>query len=112
MKSYGFEIELSWRDRIGEVDYGVKFNLADAQQKVVKYPNTTNAFNDWYAGKMSGEIWGYTSLGIAKTDEEMKEHLASLPCLLYTSDAADEEDSVDHGGRRIIKKNKKMRRLK
>ena len=79
MKSYGFEIELSWRDRIGEVDYGVKFNLADAQQKVVKYPNTTNAFSDWYAGKMSGEIWGYTSLGIAKTDEEMKEHLASLP---------------------------------
>ena len=25
-------------------------------------------------------------------------------CLLYTSDAADEEDSVDLGGRRIIKK--------
>eukprot|EP00658_Telonema_sp_P-2_P052673 TRINITY_DN40914_c0_g1_i1.p1 TRINITY_DN40914_c0_g1~~TRINITY_DN40914_c0_g1_i1.p1 ORF type:complete len:123 (+),score=33.61 TRINITY_DN40914_c0_g1_i1:75-443(+) len=30
-----------------------------------------------------------------------------LPCLLYTSDAADEEDSVDLGGRRIIKKKKK-----
>eukprot|EP00658_Telonema_sp_P-2_P078988 TRINITY_DN7534_c0_g1_i2.p1 TRINITY_DN7534_c0_g1~~TRINITY_DN7534_c0_g1_i2.p1 ORF type:complete len:297 (+),score=74.65 TRINITY_DN7534_c0_g1_i2:87-977(+) len=32
-------------------------------------------------------------------------------CLLYTSDAADEEDSVDLGGRRIIKKkkNKKIR---
>ena len=28
-----------------------------------------------------------------------------LICLLYTSDAADEEDSVDLGGRRIIKKN-------
>src|SRR5665648_798980 len=28
-------------------------------------------------------------------------------CLLYTSDAADEEDSVDLGGRRIIKKTKK-----
>src|SRR5665648_1277260 len=27
-----------------------------------------------------------------------------LRCLLYTSDAADEEDSVDLGGRRIIKK--------
>src|SRR5664280_3551376 len=26
------------------------------------------------------------------------------PCLLYTSDAADEEDSVDLGGRRIINK--------
>eukprot|EP00658_Telonema_sp_P-2_P048405 TRINITY_DN36821_c0_g1_i2.p1 TRINITY_DN36821_c0_g1~~TRINITY_DN36821_c0_g1_i2.p1 ORF type:complete len:126 (-),score=25.25 TRINITY_DN36821_c0_g1_i2:116-493(-) len=29
-------------------------------------------------------------------------------CLLYTSDAADEEDSVDLGGRRIIKKKKKV----
>ena len=28
-------------------------------------------------------------------------------CLLYTSDAADEEDSVDLGGRRIIKKKEK-----
>eukprot|EP00658_Telonema_sp_P-2_P000478 TRINITY_DN10182_c0_g2_i4.p1 TRINITY_DN10182_c0_g2~~TRINITY_DN10182_c0_g2_i4.p1 ORF type:complete len:105 (-),score=23.04 TRINITY_DN10182_c0_g2_i4:63-377(-) len=30
-------------------------------------------------------------------------------CLLYTSDAADEEDSVDLGGRRIIKKKKKIK---
>ena len=30
-------------------------------------------------------------------------------CLLYTSDAADEEDSVDLGGRRIIKKKKKKK---
>ena len=28
----------------------------------------------------------------------------NIYCLLYTSDAADEEDSVDLGGRRIIKK--------
>ena len=31
------------------------------------------------------------------------------PCLLYTSDAADERSSVDLGGRRIIKKKKKDR---
>eukprot|EP00658_Telonema_sp_P-2_P020471 TRINITY_DN18095_c0_g2_i1.p1 TRINITY_DN18095_c0_g2~~TRINITY_DN18095_c0_g2_i1.p1 ORF type:complete len:464 (+),score=101.35 TRINITY_DN18095_c0_g2_i1:196-1587(+) len=31
-------------------------------------------------------------------------------CLLYTSDAADEEDSVDLGGRRIIKKKKRYRK--
>eukprot|EP00828_Plagiopyla_frontata_P021050 TRINITY_DN2719_c0_g1_i1.p2 TRINITY_DN2719_c0_g1~~TRINITY_DN2719_c0_g1_i1.p2 ORF type:complete len:120 (+),score=17.32 TRINITY_DN2719_c0_g1_i1:87-446(+) len=29
-------------------------------------------------------------------------------CLLYTSDAADEEDSVDLGGRRVNKKKKKI----
>eukprot|EP00658_Telonema_sp_P-2_P000145 TRINITY_DN10045_c0_g1_i9.p1 TRINITY_DN10045_c0_g1~~TRINITY_DN10045_c0_g1_i9.p1 ORF type:complete len:593 (-),score=143.76 TRINITY_DN10045_c0_g1_i9:61-1839(-) len=32
-------------------------------------------------------------------------------CLLYTSDAADEEDSVDLGGRRIIKKKKKKNKM-
>ncbi len=30
-----------------------------------------------------------------------------VTCLLYTFDAADEEDSVDPGGRRIIKKKQK-----
>src|SRR5664279_3838335 len=37
--------------------------------------------------------------GMAVTDAE--NHKC---CLLYTSDAADEEDSVDLGGRRLIKK--------
>ena len=32
------------------------------------------------------------------------EVLRHMPCLLYTSDAADERSSVDLGGRRIIKK--------
>ena len=35
-----------------------------------------------------------------------------LYCLLYTSDAADEEDSVDLGGRRIIKKKNNKRKKK
>ena len=38
-------------------------------------------------------------------------HIAVLmihPCLLYTSDAADERSSVDLGGRRIIKKKKNV----
>ena len=35
--------------------------------------------------------------------------LGNVSCLLYTSDAADEEDSVDLGGRRIIKKKKKKK---
>eukprot|EP00658_Telonema_sp_P-2_P005812 TRINITY_DN12197_c0_g1_i2.p1 TRINITY_DN12197_c0_g1~~TRINITY_DN12197_c0_g1_i2.p1 ORF type:complete len:211 (-),score=46.59 TRINITY_DN12197_c0_g1_i2:50-682(-) len=41
----------------------------------------------------------------------IESHLHS-GCLLYTSDAADEEDSVDLGGRRIIKKKKRHRTLR
>ena len=35
-----------------------------------------------------------------------KKAFSETPCLLYTSDAADERSSVDLGGRRIIKKKK------
>src|SRR5665648_1251465 len=47
---------------------------------------------------------------LTKSDKELLMGLSRLgvctPCLLYTSDAADEEDSVDLGGRRIINKKK------
>jgi len=79
MQSSGFDLDISWRDQIGKVNYGVKFNLSDAKQKILRYPNTTNAIGDWYAGKINGEIWGYTTVGIAHSQEEMNEHLASLP---------------------------------
>eukprot|EP00658_Telonema_sp_P-2_P074653 TRINITY_DN63927_c0_g1_i1.p1 TRINITY_DN63927_c0_g1~~TRINITY_DN63927_c0_g1_i1.p1 ORF type:complete len:179 (-),score=53.73 TRINITY_DN63927_c0_g1_i1:70-606(-) len=56
-----------------------------------------------------------TSTGEALTAERIQAVIQNPPpmpiihqsCLLYTSDAADEEDSVDLGGRRIIKKKKK-----
>ena len=35
---------------------------------------------------------------------ELENMTPTRPCLLYTSDAADERSSVDLGGRRIIKK--------
>ena len=38
------------------------------------------------------------------------QHKHPYPCLLYTSDAADERSSVDLGGRRIIKKKKKEKK--
>src|SRR5665648_1205489 len=43
-----------------------------------------------------------TEDNILKALETMLAHYDVKSCLLYTSDAADEEDSVDLGGRRII----------
>lgn len=78
LTSSGFEIELGWRDRIGKVSYGVKAHLADDRQKVDKYPNPTGTLDSKYyvAGLYLGEIWGYETIGIAKTQEEMDAHLA------------------------------------
>ena len=76
MKSYGWELEIGWRDRIGDFSYGVKAVLSDDQQKVTNYPNPTNSLSaNWYNGEVLGEIWGYKSVGIAQSQEEMDEWL-------------------------------------
>lgn len=77
MKSYGFELELGWRDKIGEVAYGVRGVLADDQQEITRYPNENGRIDMWYAGQMTGQIWGYTTHGIAKSDQEMNDWLAN-----------------------------------
>ena len=82
LKTYGWELQLNWNDRLNNgLGYGVRFTLADAQTKITRYPNDTNTLKDnrHRTGKMLGEIWGYETIGIAKTDQEMQDHLASLP---------------------------------
>ena len=56
--------------------------------------------------ELSAEL-GCSDLYILPSSTQELLALSSHVCLLYTSDAADEEDSVDLGGRRIIKKKKR-----
>ena len=79
MQSTGFELDLGWRDRIKDFDYGVHLLLSDDRQKILKYPNTTGKIATWYVSKYNGDIWGFETIGITKSQEEMDAHLASLP---------------------------------
>jgi TonB-linked SusC/RagA family outer membrane protein len=75
MRTNGWEFEISWRDRIGQVTYGVKANLSDYFSIVTKYPYTgefrAQSYNGYHNGYKLGEIWGYVTEGIAQTDEQM-----------------------------------------
>lgn len=76
----GYDVELSWRDNIGrDMSYGVGFNLTDYTAKITRYPNTNPHIGEHYENECVGEIWGYKTKGMAKTDEEMRRHLDSLP---------------------------------
>lgn len=79
MQSTGFELDLGWRDQIRGFNYGVHLLLSDDRQKILRYPNKTGKIDTWYAGEYSGNIWGFETIGIAKSQEEMDAHLASLP---------------------------------
>ena len=75
LKSYGWELELSWRDRIQDFNYGVRLTLDDNQEKITRYYNPTGNLGTYYDGRMVGEIWGYTTVGIAQSQPEMDKHL-------------------------------------
>ena len=87
MTTKGWELALNWNDRIGKVGYTIGFTLADAKSKINKYPNeaqiidrkNSNNIMEYvpYGGRYMGDIWGYETIGIAKTDEEMQAHLAT-----------------------------------
>lgn len=85
LQTTGWELDLSWRDRLKNgLSYGVHFTVADARMKVKRYPNDNkkvdieNKDKIYYEGQYIGDIWGYTTVGIAKTDEEMNNHLAKV----------------------------------
>ena len=56
------------------------------------------------------QVVGVEGVGQPQQGRQLVDLQALLAvCLLYTSDAADERSSVDLGGRRIIKKKKRVR---
>lgn len=80
LKDYGFELQIGWQDVLKNgFSYSAKFLLSDNQTKITKYPNITGKLDTYNKGRVVGEIWGYETLGIAKTQEEMNAHLATLP---------------------------------
>ena len=79
LTTFGWELSIGWRDKVGELGYGVKLNISDNQTRIDKYPNPTNSLSKYMAGELTGDIYGYTTIGIGKTQEEMDAHIASLP---------------------------------
>lgn len=81
LRTRGWEVTIGWKDRINDdMSYNVGFNLSDSQTEITDYPNENFSLDKpYYTGKKLGEIWGYETIGIAKSDQEMQDHLASLP---------------------------------
>jgi TonB-linked SusC/RagA family outer membrane protein len=80
LRTKGFELSLGWRDRLANgLSYGAKFLLSDSRSVITNYPNETMSLGTWYTGQVFGEIWGFETIGMARTQEQMDAHLASLP---------------------------------
>ena len=72
------DLQIGWRDVIGEVSYGASLVLSDNQVVIDKYPNPSKNLGSYYEGAKLGDIWGFTTIGIAQSQEEMDAHLAKV----------------------------------
>ena len=78
MTSKGWELQISWRDQINDFKYGATLALSDNIVTIDRYPNPSKSLTTYYDGRKLGDFWGYQTIGIAKTQEEMDAHLAKV----------------------------------
>ena len=77
LKTEGWEVELSYRNKIGQdFSYDIQVSLSDYTNVVTKYDSPDGAIDGYFKGKDLGDIWGYRVEGIAKSDLEMDEWLS------------------------------------
>lgn len=75
LRTKGWELSLTWRDRIGAWGYNVGFNLYDSKTVVTKYHNESKIIlksdgtNNYYEGYEIGSIWGYVTDGYYTADD-------------------------------------------
>ncbi len=70
MRTSGFDLNIEWRDKIGEVRYEATVILSDYSAKITQFSNPSGLISDYYVGQNLGSIWGLTTGGLFQTDEE------------------------------------------
>ena len=79
----GWEMSLSWNDRIGNGDkpfsYNVRVTLSDNKTKITKYNNPDKLLSDYYEGQTLGEIWGYETEGFFIDEADIASHAKQDP---------------------------------
>ncbi len=71
IRTRGFEIEIGWKNHIGDFYYQIGANLANNKSEVITYNNPTRILSTFYEGQVLGELWGYKTDGLFQTAEEV-----------------------------------------
>jgi len=71
IRTRGFELEISWKDHIGDFYYQIGGNLANNKSVVMSYNNPTGILSTYYKGQVLGETWGYKTAGLFQTAQDI-----------------------------------------
>lgn len=77
LKVWGWELALSWHDRVGDFTYGIRANISDAQNQVVNLGGFSGLREGWIQnlqGYSTNIYMGYKSGGIIKDEKTLNEY--------------------------------------
>ena len=82
MTTRGWELSLSYRDHFTlankPFNYEVRATLHDYKSVIDKYNNATKNLDDYYEGMTVGEVWGYTTDGLFRSDADTKGYVNTI----------------------------------
>lgn len=59
LRTRGWELNVDYRNRFGEVDFYGNFNLSDYRTEVTRWKNDTGILSSHFTGEHYGDIWGF-----------------------------------------------------
>ncbi len=106
LESWGWEAELKWRDRIGNVAYNVGVNFSDNQNKLIKMAGKnligTGGVVNAIEGFPLNTVWGYRTDGIFQTAEEANAYKAKVSYPFFANPTAGDIKYLDLNGDGVI----------
>ncbi len=90
LKTWGWELEVSYKNKWKDLNYQVSFNLSDSDNKVVRYDGK-NSINEGAVTILEGyplnSIWGYKTDGFWSSREEYEAYKEANPGYQSFNDA-------------------------
>jgi TonB-linked SusC/RagA family outer membrane protein len=72
LRTKGWELAATWRNQIdADWNYSVTLAFSDNKAEITKYNNPTGALNEYRVGQIIGERWGFETVGIFQSQEEI-----------------------------------------
>ncbi|RYY59137.1 MAG: TonB-dependent receptor [Chitinophagaceae bacterium] len=106
LKSWGAELDVKWRDRIGDLNYRVGFNISDNQNKLVKYGGTnsigTGGVVPFLEGYAMNTVWGFKTAGYFQTKAEADDYKSKVSYPFFNNPGAGDVKYLDLNGDGVI----------
>jgi TonB-linked SusC/RagA family outer membrane protein len=106
LKSWGWEAEVKWRDKLGNVGYNLGLNFSDNQNKLVKMDGKrligTGGVVRGIEGYPLNSVWGFKTDGFFQTDAEAAAYKAKVSYPFFANPVAGDMKYLDLDGNGII----------